>query len=156
MSATPSQTMKASSRRTIGAALGDTATAPHGAAHIYTIDAATGKLADKTAANAATPDWHVGKVSIVCMYQSPVSHNTYAFMLAANGQIEQYQLVDDAVAGKINLQIVRGYHSPPSNTADWDVTADASSPPGGCVADDEMKTLYVSEKGKGIWKFGAE
>src|SRR5256885_683564 len=90
------------------------------------------------------------------MYQSPVSHNTYAFMLAANGQIEQYQLVDDAVAGKINLQIVRGYHSPPSNTADWDVTADASSPPGGCVADDEMKTLYVSEKGKGIWKFGAE
>ncbi|MGH9008952.1 MAG: phytase, partial [Acidimicrobiia bacterium] len=139
----------------VAIAVGDDGATQHGAAHIYVIDPATGKLSDKTGASAATPDWHQGNISIVCMYQSPVSHNTYAFMLANNGQMQQFQLTDDG-AGKVNLQIVRGYHSTPSNTADWDVTVETGSQPGGCVADDEMKTLYVSEKGKGIWKFGAE
>jgi myo-inositol-hexaphosphate 3-phosphohydrolase len=139
----------------VAIAVGDDGAAPHGSAHIYVIDPATGKLADKTAAAAVTPDWHQGKISMVCMYQSPVSHNTYAFMLANNGQMQQFQLLDDG-AGKISLQIVRGYHSTPADTADWDVTVETGSQPGGCVADDEMKTLYISEKGKGIWKFGAE
>jgi myo-inositol-hexaphosphate 3-phosphohydrolase len=139
-------------------AVGDDGNAqhPHGSARIYVIDdPATGKLIDKTATTAITPDWHQGNMSMVCLYQSPDSHNTYAFVLANNGQMEQFQLIDDG-AGKINLQIVRGYHTTPTTVADWDVTADAGSQPGGCVADDEMKTLYVAEKGKGIWKFGAE
>jgi myo-inositol-hexaphosphate 3-phosphohydrolase len=127
-----------------------------GAARIYVIDPVTGKLADKTGTNAATPDWHQGKISMVCMYQSPVSHNTYAFMLSNNGQVQQFQLIDEGTTGKIDLQIVRGYHSAPSNTADWDVTATVGSQPGGCVVDDENKVLYVSEKDNGIWKFGAE
>jgi myo-inositol-hexaphosphate 3-phosphohydrolase len=141
----------------IAIAVGDDGVAahPHGSAHIYTIDPATGKLADKTGAGALTPDWHQGNVSTVCLYQSPDTHNTYAFMLANNGQMEQFQLIDDG-AGKINLQVVRGFHSTPSNAADWDTTVETGSQPGGCVADDEMKTLYVAEKGKGIWKFGAE
>jgi myo-inositol-hexaphosphate 3-phosphohydrolase len=126
------------------------------AAHIYVIDPATGKLADKTAAGAATPAWHVGQISMVCMYQSPVSHNTYAFMLANNGHMVQYQLVDDAVAGKVNLQVVRGYGSTATPATDWDMTGGTGAQPGGCVADDELQTVYVSEKGNGIWKFGAE
>jgi len=128
------------------------------AARIYDIDPATGKLADKTATGAATPTWHVGQISTVCLYQSPVSHNTYAFMLSGNGHMVQYQLVDDTVAGKVNLQIVRGYGSTATPTTDWDISTSSgtAAQPGGCVADDEMKTVYVSEKGTGIWKFGAE
>jgi myo-inositol-hexaphosphate 3-phosphohydrolase/ribosomal protein L24E len=139
-------------------AVGDTGLPanPHGAAHVYLIDS-TGKLTDKTAVHAVNPDWHQGNVSAVCMYQSPVTHDTYAFMLSNNGQMEQVKVLDEAGnTGKVDLQIVRGYHSTPSNVTDWDVTADALSQPGGCVADDELKTVYVSEKGKGIWKFGAE
>ena len=87
------------------------------------------------------------------MYQSPDSHNTYAFIMSANGQIAQVQLLEEA--GAIKVQSVRGYGSTPSAPV-WDVSAEASKTVAGCVADDEMKTLYVSEKEKGIWKFGAE
>ena len=137
----------------VAIAVGDDGNGPHGAAHIYLIDPATGKLTDKTAAHAANPVLHQGKVSAVCMYQSPVTHDSYAFMMANNGQMVQAKLADDG-NGKIDLQVVRGYNPPTGG--DWDVTAGALSAPGGCVADDELKTIYVSEKAKGIWKFGAE
>jgi myo-inositol-hexaphosphate 3-phosphohydrolase len=138
-------------------AVGDDGVAqrPNGSARIYVINPDTGKLTDKTGAGALAPDWHEGNISTVCMYQSPDSHNTYAFMLANNGQMEQFQLIDDG-AGKIGLQVVRGFHSTPSNTADWDITVETGSQPGGCVADDETKFLYVAAKGTGIWRFGAE
>ncbi|HEY0400364.1 MAG TPA: phytase, partial [Acidimicrobiia bacterium] len=69
-----------------------------GAARIYTIDPANGKLADKTATSAMTPAWHVGSISTVCMYQSPLTHNSYGFVMSGNGHMVQYQLIDDAVA----------------------------------------------------------
>ena len=94
-----------------------------------------------------------GDLSAVCMYQSPDTHNTYAFVMSANGQMAQVQLLEEA--GAIKAQPVRGYGSTPSAPV-WDVSAEATKTVGGCVADDEMKTLYVSEKEKGIWKFGAE
>ncbi|MCA1846806.1 MAG: phytase, partial [Actinobacteria bacterium] len=47
--------------------------------------------------------------------------------------------------------IVRG-----GKTAQWDLSPAVASAPGGCVVDDEARTLYLSEKSKGIWKFGAE
>jgi myo-inositol-hexaphosphate 3-phosphohydrolase len=125
----------------------------HGLMHFYVIDPATGKLAKKTATPAGIePVWQQGDISSVCMYQSPVSHNTYAFAMSANGQIAQFQLVEEA--GAIKIQTVRGYRSTPA-AGPWDVTP-VDSTVGGCVVDDEMKTLYVSEKAKGIWKFGAE
>jgi hypothetical protein len=73
-------------------------------------------------------------------------------VMSANGQIAQLQLVEEA--GSIKVQTVRGFHSTPTAPA-WDITP-TDSTVGGCVADDELKTLYVSEKAKGIWKFGAE
>ena len=126
-----------------------------GVMQFYAIDPATGQLANKTstAAGIAPPDWGSGKISTVCMYQSPVSHNTYAFVLSGDGEMEQLLL--DGSSGKFTVSTVRGYHTTPTTPA-WDVTSAASSQPGGCVADDEMKTLYVSEKTVGIWKFGAE
>ncbi len=77
----------------------------------------------------------------------------YAFVMSANGEMEQLQLIGDD--GTIKVQTVRGYRSAPTAGA-WDVATEAGSTVAGCVADDELKTLYVSEKGKGIWKFGAE
>ena len=130
----------------------------HGTMHFYAIDAA-GKLTkvnDVTPGAAPAPfDWGQGDVSSVCMYRSPVSGNTYAFVMSANGQVGQIQLTDDA--GAVKAQIVRGYRStmnPPAPA--WDVNGAEQTTVGGCVVDDELKTLYVSEKEKGIWKFGAE
>jgi len=127
-----------------------------GLMHFYVIDPATGKLTDKSAvaAGVAPPAWHSGKISTVCMYQSPVTHYTYAFVLSGNGEMEQLQLMDSS--GKINVQTVRGYRATPATATAWDITSTAGALPGGCVADDETKTLYVAEKTAGIWKFGAE
>jgi myo-inositol-hexaphosphate 3-phosphohydrolase len=125
-----------------------------GVVHFYAIDPATGKFTNKTATPAGiTPDWHQGKASSVCMYQNPDTQATYAFVMADDGEMEQLQLVDSS--GTIDAKIVRGFHTTPATGA-WDVTAAAGSQPGGCVVDDQLKTLYVSEKGVGIWKFGAE
>jgi myo-inositol-hexaphosphate 3-phosphohydrolase len=125
-----------------------------GVVHFYAIDPATGKFTNKTATPAGiTPAWHSGKASAVCMYQNPVSHDTYAFLMADDGEVEQLQLLDSS--GTIDAKTVRGFHATPTSGA-WDVTANVGSQPGGCVVDDELKTLYISEKGVGIWKFGAE
>jgi myo-inositol-hexaphosphate 3-phosphohydrolase len=125
-----------------------------GTVQFYAIDPATGQLSNKTptATGIAPPAWHSGAISTVCMYQSPVSHNTYAFVLSGDGEMEQLLL--DGSSGKVNVSTVRGYQG--KGTAVWDVTSGAISEPGGCVADDAMKTVYVSEKSVGIWKFGAE
>ncbi len=126
-----------------------------GKIRFYLIEPATPnpKLTDKSAnpAGIPAPDWPSGggQFSGVCMYQSPVSNTTYAFVFANSGQMEQFELIDNA--GKIDIKLVRG-----GQTTPWDVSAADASPLGGCVVDDELKTLYVSERDKGIWKFGAE
>ena len=129
----------------------------NGVMQFYVIDPATGQLANRTstATGVTPPAWGQGAISSVCMYQSPVSHNTYAFVLAADGEMEQLLL--DGSSGKFTVSTVRGYHANGSTTTPtWDVTSAAKSTIGGCVVDDAMKTIYVSEKTAGIWKFGAE
>jgi myo-inositol-hexaphosphate 3-phosphohydrolase len=121
----------------------------NGVIRFYAIDPATRTLTDKTAtAGGITLPKHGGSVSTVCMYQSPVSGKTYAFVMADNGGAQQLELMDEA--GKVNYSIVQGFGT---TGGDWDVAATTAN---GCVVDDETKTLYVSEKGAGIWKFDAE
>lgn len=126
-----------------------------GKIRFYLIEPATPnpKLTDKSAnpAGIPAPEWPSGggQFSGVCMYQSPVSNATYAFVFANSGQMEQFEIIDNA--GKLDIKLVRG-----GRTVEWDVSTAASSPLGGCVADDESKTLYVSERDNGIWRFGAE
>ncbi|HEV7863351.1 MAG TPA: phytase, partial [Acidimicrobiia bacterium] len=120
---------------------------------------ASQKLANVTITSAGkdlAPEWHSGKADTVCMYQSPVSNKTYAYVLSSNGEMEQLELLENS--GKIDTKVVRGG----KGTAVWDVVDATTTTPGstptvgGCVVDDETKTLYVSAKYQGIWKFGAE
>jgi myo-inositol-hexaphosphate 3-phosphohydrolase len=119
----------------------------------YTIDPETRALADvsATAGGITEPDLpkHGGSASNVCMYQSPVTGKTYAFVMADNGYAQQLELTE--TAGKFGIKVVRGYTGAQSGA--WDTAATAVD---GCVVDDETKTLYVSERGAGIWKFDAE
>ena len=127
----------------------------NGVAHFYGINPDNGELTDKTGALAgspATPNGinvpkHGGSVSKVCMYKSPVSNKLYAFVMQTNGITQQVELVDNA--GKIDVGLVRG------QGGEWDI-APTTPAVAGCVVDDEAKTLYVSERDGGIWKFGAE
>jgi myo-inositol-hexaphosphate 3-phosphohydrolase len=115
----------------------------------YAIDRGTGQMADVGAtAGGLKKPWHSGKVRDVCMYQSPISNKTYAFVMSKNGEMVQYELIDSS--GKLDVSIVRGGTT---SLTIWDVSAGTVS---GCVADDAMKTVYVSDTDAGIMKFGAE
>ena len=108
---------------------------------VYRIDPATRQLAnitDDATGSIATPFSGEG----ICLYRSPTSGSTYAFANARSGRVAQYELTDTDGDGLVEGTKVR----------DWDVGTEVE----GCVADDELGTLYISEEDVGIWRYGAE
>ena len=109
-------------------------------AKVWVIDPATRTLSDVT-------DGGVFKVFGgrapygSCGYKSAKSGKFYFFVTTNKGRIEQY-LLEDAGNGTIKAIQMRAFS----------VRSQAE----GCVADDELGYLYVSEEEVGIWKFGAE
>jgi myo-inositol-hexaphosphate 3-phosphohydrolase len=77
-----------------------------------------------------------------CLYRSPSSGRLSAFVNARDGRIAQFELGDADGDGLIDGRQVRA----------WDVGGEVE----GCVADDGLGKLYVSEEAVGIWKYGAE
>ncbi|MEO8424178.1 MAG: phytase [Actinomycetota bacterium] len=109
---------------------------------IYRIDPATRLLSNIT-------DSGTGSISTggmggegICLYRSPVSGSTYVFVNNRNGVIAQMALSDSDADGLVEGTIVR----------QWDVGTEVE----GCVADDELGDLYISEEDVAIWKYGAE
>jgi 3-phytase len=76
-----------------------------------------------------------------CLYFSPKKHLYYAFVTSHTGMIQQWQLGKDP-NGDLDLTWVRT----------WQLATKAE----GCVADDGLGFLYVSEEGVGVWKFFAD
>ncbi len=77
----------------------------------------------------------------LCMYHSSSSGRFFAIVThGGNGILEQFEL--DGSAGTVTAQLVR--------------TIDARSTIEGCVADDALRHLYVSQETKGIWRYAAE
>ncbi|MGH9023039.1 MAG: phytase [Acidimicrobiia bacterium] len=60
-----------------------------------------------------------------------------------DGRIEQWELFDGGT-GKVDARPVRG---------PWSVVGGQIE---GCVADDELGQLYVSEERRGVWRYGAD
>ncbi len=135
-----------------GQAVDVVATSGAGFLRFYKVDPATGHLENVTSGTIQPPVPHGGKIDGVCLYQSPVSHDTFAFVTASSGQIQQLALREDtARPGTITTELVRGGQS-----AEWDVSMASGSPIENCVADDALQALYVSEQHVAIWKYGAE
>lgn len=77
----------------------------------------------------------------LCMYRSSSSGEYFAIVThGGNGILEQFEL--DGSSGTVTAQLVR--------------TIDARSTIEGCVADDALGHLYVSQETKGIWRYVAE
>jgi 3-phytase len=135
-----------------GGPLDVVATSGEGFLRFYKVNPATGHLENVTSGTIQPPVPHGGKIDGVCLYQSPVSHDTFAFVTAPAGQMQQLRLKEDpANPGRITTELVRG-----GQPAEWDVSLESGSPIENCVADDELQTLYVSEQHVAIWKYGAE
>lgn len=108
---------------------------------IYSIDPATRMLSNITDSPSGSIDAGFSAEGM-CLYRSPVSGSLYAFANARSGRIAQFALTDNDGDGLVEGQKVR----------DWDVGTEVE----GCVADDGLGHLYISEEDVGIWKYGAE
>ena len=77
-----------------------------------------------------------------CLYRSPVTNTFYAFIISQSGRVAQVRLGDIDADGLVDGQLVR--------------TFEVGSESEGCVADDELKYLYVSQEDVALWRYGAE
>lgn len=91
-----------------GASVGVVATTGGGFLRFYTVDPATRQLTNASA-RVIQPDI---QAEGICMYQSASTGSTYAFVAAPSGQMEQWELFENA--GKVDARLVRG---------PWDVSA---------------------------------
>lgn len=103
---------------------------------IFALDPTTRQLRDVAARKITTLVTYGS-----CMYKSPVSGKYYYFVDAKDGNIEQWELFDNA--GLVDAIKVRDLHQ-------------LASQPEACAVDDEGKYLLVGEEAKGVWKFDAE
>lgn len=103
---------------------------------VYTVDVPTRRLT-----KAGQPVRTGVAVEGLCLYTSPVSGSVYAFAMDEEGLVEQWELFDQG--GKVRGRLVRG---------PWNVGDEVEH----CVADDELKHLYIGEEQRGVWRYGAE
>ena len=105
---------------------------------LWSLDTATRTLSPVAARSIATEAPNYG----FCMYHSRASGRFYAFVTPNGpGSVQQFELVDDGT-GKVDAALVR--------------TLPVTSITESCVADDELRHLYVGQEGVGVWKYGAE
>ena len=104
---------------------------------VYKINEETNKLE-----NISSRDIVVGiKVYGSCMYKNKKTNKFYVFVNDKQGKVQQWLLFDDG-KNKVDAKKVRMFS--------------VSSQTEGCVADDDIGKLYLSEETVGIWKFDAE
>jgi myo-inositol-hexaphosphate 3-phosphohydrolase/PKD repeat protein len=108
---------------------------------VYRIDPSSRQLVNVTDATSGSIPSPIGGEGI-CLYRSPVDGATYVFVNARDGRIAQLRLQDTDGDGSVEGAVVR----------QWDVGTEVE----GCVADDELGALYISEENVAIWKYGAE
>lgn len=75
-----------------------------------------------------------------CMYHSRRTGRFYSIVTSRSGAVEQWELYERA--GRVDGRRVRGLR--------------LGSQTEGCVADDDLGFLYLSEEARGIWKYRAE
>ena len=78
----------------------------------------------------------------VCLYRSPVGGGFYVFVTSEEaGPVGQFELTDNGSGGIAGNEVRR---------------FEMGSTSEGCVADDGLGVLYVTEEDVGIWKYDAE
>jgi 3-phytase len=75
----------------------------------------------------------------LCMYRSP-GGRYYVVITSASGRVEQWRVVGRG--NGVDARRVRSFA----------VRSDSE----GCVADDQLRRLYIAEEGAGIWRFRAD
>ena len=108
---------------------------------VFRIDPDTRQLSnvtDNTSGSIPTPAGGEG----LCLYRSPTTGISYAFSNSRDGRVTQFALTDNDGDGLVEGTSVRA----------WALGSEIE----GCVADQELGTVYIAEEEVGIWKYGAE
>ena len=108
---------------------------------VFGINPTTRQLANITDGATGSIPSPVGGEGI-CLYRSAATDRIYVFANARDGRIAQFSLTDTDADGLVEGTVVR----------QWDVGGEVE----GCVTDDELGHLYISEEDEAIWKYGAE
>jgi len=103
---------------------------------VYRVDESTRRL-ESVGARAL----RVSDVYGFGMYHSRSTSKFYAIVTSKKGLLEQWEIFDNG-SGKVDAKLARSLKF--------------SGVIEGCVADDDLGHLYVSEEAVGIWKLGAE
>ena len=101
----------------------------------YSLDAATRQLTPVNAHAIPAPASSYG----FCLYASKAG-KFYANVTSQDGHFEQWEL--SGSSGRVDARKVRSFA--------------IGSIAEGCVADDELGSLYIAEEDRAIWKYGAE
>jgi 3-phytase len=103
---------------------------------IYRVDPATRLLENVAARVIAT-----GATYGSCMYHSAKTKAFYYFVTGKNGVVEQWELFATS-SNQVDATMIRSFK--------------VGTQIEGCVADDQLGHLYISEESVGIWKYAAE
>ncbi|WP_417457634.1 phytase [Kordiimonas sp.] len=77
----------------------------------------------------------------MCSFTSPLDGQSYAFLLASNGQVQQWH-VYESKDGSLKSTLARSLQ--------------VGTEPKFCVADAKTNKLYVTEEAVGVWQFDAD
>ena len=123
---------------TLGSSTIDIAAAASSGIRVYRINPSTRQLTN------VTEGGRIGGVSGegFCLYRSSLSGLFYAFIITQGGLVQQVRLGDSNGNGLVDGQLVRSFQ----------VGSEAE----GCVADDQLRRLYVSQEDVALWRYGAE
>jgi len=113
---------------------------------VWRIDPASRKLYE-LGPIPAFPVHHGGEPYGSCVYRSPRDKSFYVFVTSKDGEIEQYRIKARTPSGGANTSPIE---------ATKVRTLSVGSTAEGCVADQDLSWLYVSEEKVGIWRYGAE
>ncbi len=125
----------------IGGQTRDIVAAYRAGLRLYSIDPDTRQLSNITDSGAGSIGVPTGGEGL-CLYRSVETGSTYAFVISRAGTVAQYLLSDTDADGLVDASKVR----------QWAVGSEAE----GCVADDELGRLYLSEEDVALWRYGAE
>lgn len=112
---------------------------------LYRVDPSTRDLVE-VSARAIHPDLTIYGT---CMYYSRQTGAYYAIVTSQQGEVEQWRLSDNG-AGKVDAELARRFTLNPEGP-DQNYTIE------GCVADDVLGRLYLSQEDAGrLWRVNAE
>jgi myo-inositol-hexaphosphate 3-phosphohydrolase len=128
----------------------------HGAVSFYKLDPVTRKLSNVTPGGAKIDREGLEKPGEgpfyahgMCLYNSPVDHGFYAFVVDRFGTVKQLRITDGG-NGKVALEEVRQIKvepRPPEGNPDQTEA---------CVADEVTRSFFLAEQDWNIWRYGAE